>query len=244
MQLKVLGSSSKGNSYILESEKETLILECGVHFPVIKYELNFDITNVVGCLVSHAHKDHSKSAKEIMTAGIELYTTPDTAKSFNSTNHRLHPVEPQKLFKVGSFKVFPFPLKHDVECFGYLIEHTEMGKLMFVTDTYFIPYKFVGLNQVLVECNYDIDIANKAIENGAPKIVRDRVLESHMEISTVIKFLQANDLTTVHNIILLHLSDGNSNAIDFKKRVEEVAPGKAVTVADRNMSINISKTPF
>jgi len=244
MQLKVIGSSSKGNSYILKSETETLILECGVRFPDIKKALDFDITNVVGCLVSHAHKDHCKSAKDVAGVGIDLYTNQPTINSFDFTSHRLHAVESQKLFRVGSFKVFPFPLKHDVECFGYLIEHPDMGKMMFVTDTYFIPYKFVGLNQVLVECNYDINIANKNIENGAPVSVRDRVLESHMEISTVVKFLQANDLTSVHNIILLHLSDGNSNAVDFKKRVEEVAPGKSVTVADHNMTINISITPF
>ena len=45
-----------------------------------------------------------------------------------------------------------------------------------------------------------------------------------MEIDTTLEFLRANDLSKVNNIVLLHLSDGNSNVPDFQKRVKELAP--------------------
>ena len=56
MILKVLGSSSTGNCYLLQSsEGETLIIECGVHLKEIKKALNFNIRNVAGVLISHEH---------------------------------------------------------------------------------------------------------------------------------------------------------------------------------------------
>ena len=47
----------------------------------------------------------------------------------------------------------------------------------------------------------------------------------------------------VNNIILIHLSDGNSNACELQKRIHE-ATGKTVHFADKGIIININKTPF
>lgn len=46
MMLKVLGSSSKGNCYILENESEALILEAGIKFQDVKKALNWNIAKV------------------------------------------------------------------------------------------------------------------------------------------------------------------------------------------------------
>lgn len=55
MFLRVINSGSSGNGYILESENEALIIECGCKLIDIKKALNFNISKVVGCLVSHEH---------------------------------------------------------------------------------------------------------------------------------------------------------------------------------------------
>ena len=65
MELKILGSSSSGNCYILENEKEALIIEAGIRFIEVKKALNFNMRKVVGCLISHQHNDHAKYAKNI-----------------------------------------------------------------------------------------------------------------------------------------------------------------------------------
>ena len=59
MVLKVLGSSSKGNGYILDSGSEALILECGVNLKEAKKALGFDVKKVAGCCVTHQHNDHA-----------------------------------------------------------------------------------------------------------------------------------------------------------------------------------------
>lgn len=55
MKLKVLSSGSHGNSYILQSPTGTLLIECGIPYKKILQGLNFDLQEVVGCLISHQH---------------------------------------------------------------------------------------------------------------------------------------------------------------------------------------------
>jgi len=55
MHLKVIGSSSKGNGYVLISDTGSLLIECGVLFKQIRQALDFNFSGVHGCLISHAH---------------------------------------------------------------------------------------------------------------------------------------------------------------------------------------------
>ena len=44
MKLQVLGSSSRGNCYLIETNKnERLMLDAGVNFKTVQQELNFDL---------------------------------------------------------------------------------------------------------------------------------------------------------------------------------------------------------
>lgn len=52
--LKVVGSGSQqGNTYILETSEEKLMLDLGCKWIDIMESLKFDIGKVAGCLVSH-----------------------------------------------------------------------------------------------------------------------------------------------------------------------------------------------
>lgn len=55
MNLKVLSSGSHGNCYLLSTENETLILDCGMPIKEIKKGLNFDLRRVSGVVVTHSH---------------------------------------------------------------------------------------------------------------------------------------------------------------------------------------------
>lgn len=72
MKLYVLGSNSKGNGYILEGKSQTLLLEAGLPLKDVKEALKFDLSRVVGGVVSHLHGDHSKYAKLVYkTSGFD-----------------------------------------------------------------------------------------------------------------------------------------------------------------------------
>ncbi|MGV8149671.1 MAG: MBL fold metallo-hydrolase [Alkaliphilus sp.] len=249
MILKVLGSSSKGNCYLLQSDKETLketlIIECGVSFLEVKKSLNFDLSSVVGCLITHEHKDHCKYVENVFATGIKVFASGGTIKQMGVNGHLIFHTPPERVFSLGGYTILPFSTKHDcIEPLGFLIKHKEMGTMLFATDTYYLEYVFENLNHILIECNYSNEILDRNIEKGyMPKSLKKRVLFSHFSLDNVKDFLKANDMRTVNNIVLLHLSDANSNAKEFKSEIESLT-GKMVYVADKGLEIDLSLCPF
>lgn len=247
MNFICLGSSSSGNGYLLRaSNGETLIIEAGVKLDEVKRKVDFDLSKIIGVLVTHSHLDHSGKLNSYQMAGLNIYINDQTRQSMFGERHyyNVNIIKAKTTYQIGSFKVQPFPLKHDVENFGFLIDHPESGLFCFVTDTHYCPYTFPGLNNILIELNYsDAIVEEKLLKGNSNMFVRNRVLFSHMELQTAIDFLKANDLSKVNNIVLLHLSEGNSNAAEFQKRISEIT-GKSVHIAQKGLNINFDKTSF
>ncbi len=246
MKLTILGSSSSGNCYLFQANNgETLIVECGIDTKEIKKALNFDLANVVGCLVSHEHGDHSKSVQKMLDSGIDCYMSKGTCDSLSLNHHRAIILGEFKKITIGSYKVMAFKTQHDCkDPVGFWIYHPEMGLTIFATDTFYVEYIFEGMNNILIECNYAKDILYKNVADGIiTKTLRDRTLKSHFELENVKSFLMASNLLGVRNIGLLHLSDRNSDACRFKKEIEELT-GINTTIAEQGIEIDLSLYPF
>lgn len=248
MELKILGSSSSGNCYVLDNGKEALILEAGVAYSEVMKSLDFNISRVAGCLISHEHGDHCKEVGKFLDARIPVFASIGTIEHCKQMQGRLtkaQVIEDGIVYEIGNFKVQAFDVQHDcAEPFGFLIHHNETGMVLFATDTYYLAYTFKGLNNILIECNYRLDILEENIAKGLiPEQLRARTMESHMSYETCKETLLANDLKAVNNIVLIHLSSGNSNAKEFQQGIKE-ATGKSVHIASKGMKLNFGKTPF
>lgn len=241
MELKVLGSSSNGNCYILDNGKEALILEAGVRFQEVKKALGYNLRKVVGCLITHRHQDHAKYIKAYVDNGFYTLALPDVWEARGVWGSRSIAIAPKHGYKLGRFKVLPFDACHDVPCVGYLVEHPECGRLMFLTDSCECLCLFSNLNHVLIECNYSMPKLIEAVNAGVtPKSQLYRLPNSHMELQTCKSVLSDIDLSKVFNIVLLHLSDHNSDRSGFVSEIERQT-GKAVYAAAPNMTIDITK---
>lgn len=247
MRLKIINSNSSGNAYILENAKEALLLECGVKTDRIKRALKFNLSKVVGCLVSHEHKDHSLDVIGLMQNGIRVYATMGTWNALNieAFNYKKVVIKDRVQFSLGGFRIVPFKVQHDAaEPVGFLIHHKECGTVLFLTDTVYSPFTFHGLNNLIIEANYCETILEQRVEFGATgKFLRDRVKESHLSLQNCLQLLKCNDLSAVNNIVLIHLSDSHSDAKRFEQEVKNLT-GKNVTVADAGMEIEFNKTAF
>jgi phosphoribosyl 1,2-cyclic phosphodiesterase len=249
MKLKTISTGSKGNAYILETDTEALLIECGVTFSKIKQAIDFNFSKIKGCIITHEHGDHAKHAKDLIKQGADIYATPGTLKALkiNSQNHRVNEFSKDRYDnwlskKIGGFMIKPFDINHDAaEPVGFLIHHPECGTTLYLTDTSYSNYVFKGLNNLIIESNYsDQIIETKLNGNG---FLRDRIINSHMSLETLLELLGKNDLSKVNNIVLIHLSDSNSNAIEFKNAVRK-ATNCNVIVSDANQTIAFDKTPF
>jgi len=222
IDIKVLASGSGGNTYHLTDHTTPLLLEAGITWKMIKRGLNFRTSEIAGVLVSHSHGDHSKSVRDAMLAGLDVYVSAETSEELNITGHRVNIIKPKQQFKLGSWTILPFPLEHDVMNFGFLLQNTAGDKCVYITDTAYSPFKFSGITHLLIEANYSIDILRANVKAGivAPEL-KNRIIKSHFSIENVLEFLKVNDLSKVQEIHLIHLSNDNSNAELFKRKVQQ-----------------------
>lgn len=243
MELKILGSSSKGNGYVLEAKNEALIIEAGVKLLEAKKAVGFNISKVVGCIVTHQHNDHAGYVQEYAKAGVVVLALSSVIESKKLVRN-YKTIEIGKGYMLGNFKVLPFEVMHDVPCVGYLIEHPECGKVLFVTDTYAMQYRFTGVTHWLIEANYADDIlTDNILEGRIPQAMRRRLLTSHMELNNTKEVLISSDLSKTRNIVLIHLSDGNSDERRFIAECK-AATGKCVVAANAGMVINFDVIPL
>lgn len=241
MELHILGSSSRGNCYIIQDENEALIIEAGIKFVDVKKALNFNISKVVGCLITHRHGDHSKYAIDIVRTGIPTLALQDVIDAKMLSGSNVHSIQFGRGYKLKKFKIEVFPAKHDVPCAGFIVNHSKFGRLMFLTDSCDCEYIFPNLNHILIECNYSDEILLKAIKSGkTSKFQRVRLVDSHMELNTCKRVLSENNLSDVSNIVLLHLSDNNSEEALFVSHIQRMT-GKVVHTAKKDTKIILNK---
>lgn len=226
MKLKCIATGSTGNCYTLTSNSgETLILDCGISIKEIKKGLNWDITGVVGAICTHSHQDHSLSVYPLRRMGIPVYA----------------PYISQKPMAIGSgaFRIQSFDLTTvdgrwthtnadgmECPCYGFLITHKEMGRLLYITDTELIKWKFKDINHILLGVNYDKDL----VDTDNPKA--SHVFRGHLSIDTACDFVKANDSDSLQNVIMCHLSSENADKDSFIEKMKKVACGANVDVAE------------
>lgn len=231
MEIRVLGSGSSGNAYWVSDGVTPLLVECGLPIRKLREALDFSLSEVAGCLVSHAHMDHAKATHDLMQSGIDVYASPGTFVALHEflNHHRAKVLQPNVQTTAGTWTVTPFAAEHDAaEPLGFVLDSTVTGeRLVYSGDTCWIRERFAGMTHVLVECNNDWD----AVRDGAaPAPLKSRIVRTHMDLSAVKEFLAANDLSRVREIWLLHLSDDHSDEERFRREVQE-ATGKEVYVA-------------
>ena len=173
--------------------------------------------------------DHTKSFKEIMNAGIQIYTNDETVENMNiRTGELMKGVPERHPFRVGSFNVIPFELPHTtydkeanqlVPCsnYGYLVEHNEMGKLLYITDFEYSKYNFQKMNihHLVIECNYCEELVDKTEAN-----YRHR-LKGHCSLLTCKQFIKQNRTESLRTVTLVHLSGQASDARKIQKEIQE-----------------------
>lgn len=179
-----------------------------------------------------------------MKSGIPVYTAFETQSTLETiTGERTIAISPRTARQIGSFSVVPFNVPHDteIECYGYLIKHEEMGQLLFLTDLEYCKYNFSKLNieHIMVEANYDMELVDRDEPNYEHR------LRGHMSLDTALQFIQTNDNPALRNVVLIHLSDTSGNPALFLQRTKEtIEYGANVYVAEKGLEVDMNLCPF
>ena len=123
MIIDVLASGSTGNCYKLDDGNTSILLECGINLRDIYRKVDFNLTSIEGCLITHEHSDHAKSAHKIKAAGVPVYTSKGTQEILQLSDRRLHIISPDITFNIGSWRITPFKVLHDAkEPLGFVLQ--------------------------------------------------------------------------------------------------------------------------
>jgi phosphoribosyl 1,2-cyclic phosphodiesterase len=224
MKLNIIGTGSSGNCYLIEdSQKNSLMIECGVRIDKVKKALNFDFSKVEGCFISHEHQDHCEFFMEVEKCGVLCFT--------NKTYNLL-----ENIFCTPSYTIESFSLEHDVENIGFLIYSVvERKRLLYITDTKFVRWKFEIIDYLMVECNYDNDSLDRNIGKYQGELL-NRIVENHMSLSGVLEFLRAQELDLKH-VVLIHKSESNLNDELAKEEISKLLCATQLSIAKNGMEI-------
>ena len=187
--------------------------------------------------------DHSKSLNDFNSMGIPVFAPYEK-------------FEPHFYTKIyGEFDVKDFPLTttdnrwthtnadgSECPCYGFLITHPEMGRMLYVTDTNLIKWKFKGINHILLGTNYDKDLVNVDNQSKA-----NHVFRGHLSIDTACEFVKSNNSNDLQNVIMCHLSSENADSDSFIEKMKKVAKNANVDVAVAGKSWDLknpSECPF
>lgn len=177
---------------------------------------------------SHPPLDHSKSLNDFNDMGMPVFAPYEK-------------FEPHFYTKIyGEFEVKDFPLTttdnswthtnadgSECPCYGFLITHPEMGRMIYATDTELIKWRFKGINHILLGVNYDKDL----IDNEDSAKV-NHVYRGHMSIDTACDFVKANNSKDLQNVIMCHLSKNNADKDLFIEKMQKTVPNVNVEVAE------------
>lgn len=235
IDIRTIATGSKGNCYLLTNSRgEFLILECGIPWKKIAEAIQWNLSNVVGCCISHEHGDHARAVNDIRNHLIPIYCSEGTAEKLGLKGSMLWR-------RVGGewsgchashFFISAFPAVHDAaEPLIFVIQEWEADKdgdvVLFATDTEYIPKKVRGITKMMVEANYDMDYINESLVQGSLVSARKiRTVKTHMEIGTLEAWLKEEKaiggldlLTEVH---LIHVSKQNGYPEEFVRRIQRI----------------------
>ena len=241
IKIRSFGSGSSGNGYLIDDGRTQLMIECGIPLKKVQKSMRFDFSKIVGCLISHEHRDHCKHLPQLLdSTSIDFFATSGTFKAMSgdpvlhihaNDYYRFHQLKYRVTQKIGTWYVTPFEVQHDVEepC-GFLIDNTAGDRLVFITDSYYSRYQFPNVTHIMVEANYSKEIIDETMTTGFDLKRKTRLLESHFDFDRTLDFIKTNKSNRLQEVWLLHLSDSNSNEREFKEETQRVT-GVPVFVA-------------
>lgn len=240
MTLKItsIGSSSSGNSYIIQSESCALLLDVGLSGKKIRAGIaaaGLSEKDIKGILLTHEHVDHVGSVR--MMAKVcdraQIYTSRGTAfgtKGLDKVDEsRISCIYPGDSFELGDIQVKTFPLSHDAaEPLSYSFTKDD-DTLAVVTDTGIVTEEIfaamLDANKLVFEANHEEQLL---LFGPYPYNVKRRILGEQGHLSNraageaLSKVLEERRSDKDMSIMLAHLSSNNNTPGQAEFTVTEV----------------------
>ena len=245
MKFASLGSGSKGNATIIDTENGCLMIDCGFSIKETTRRLERvgkSPQDISAILVTHEHSDHWKGVLPFASKfSIDVYATAGCYRAVNvspATSELLKVICSHSEFMINNVHVLPIPVPHDAnEPVQYILSYDQY-RLGILTDvgniTPYIIQQYNNCTGLLVEANHDIEL----LQAGAyPKFLKDRVAGQwgHLNNHQTASLLSAIDQQSIQKLVIGHISESNNNSARVKQAIEDVFPrSEKIIYANQN----------
>ena len=229
MRFASLGSGSKGNSTIVESDTACVMVDCGfgLRNACTRLErIGKSPEDLTAIIVTHEHSDHWKGIGALSAKyNIPVYLSAGSlkAKEIQSGEALFNCIDSHKDFYVGDICIKPVPVPHDArEPIQYILSNGKV-QLGILTDLgHFTPHvvsSYSKCDALLLECNYDEDML---LDGPYPRFLKDRVsgMYGHLSNRQAADLLLALDLSRLKTLVIGHISAKNNDVSLIKAAIE------------------------
>ncbi len=218
MRLTVLGTGSRGNAVLLESEGDALLVDAGFSPRELARRLGvagLDAARLVGVALTHEHGDHARGAPGLAARlGVPIVASRGT---LDALEPRLRPgtatrtLAMSRRLECGAFTLRAYPTAHDAaEPVMLVVEDAQGRKAGIAYDvgspTTALSHACRGLDALVLETNHD-EVLLRA--SGYPSAVRARIAGRGGHLSNRQAALLAAEVAHagLGALVLAHISD-------------------------------------
>jgi len=229
MRFASLGSGSKGNSTVVESDTACVMVDCGfgLRNACTRLErIGKSPEDLTAIIVTHEHSDHWKGIGALSAKyNIPVYLSAGSlkAKQIQSGEALFNCIDSHRDFYVGDICIKPVPVPHDArEPIQYILSNGKV-QLGILTDLgHFTPHvvsSYSKCDALLLECNYDDDML---LDGPYPRFLKDRVsgMFGHLSNRQAADLLLALDLSRLKTLMIGHISAKNNDVSLIKAAIE------------------------
>ena len=220
--MSVLASGSTGNATYVESDKGSLLVDAGLTGKKMEglfSQIDKEIKNVNGILVTHEHADHIKGLGVLARKyGLPIYANEKTWSAIEKKDSRI-PMDQKFIFNpyetksLAGFDVESFNVSHDAIDPQFYVFHNNGKKFTILTDTGYVSDCMKGIikgsDAFMFESNHDVDMLRMC---RYPWKTKQRILSDMGHVSNEDAGLAMTDVITdnTKRIYLSHLSQDNN----------------------------------
>ncbi|MEO0289435.1 MAG: MBL fold metallo-hydrolase [candidate division WOR-3 bacterium] len=208
-----LSSCSDGNSFVLYSNPEELILiDAGLSHRKTRKLLeskSLSIENVKAIVITHFHRDHFIGLESILkkNPSITLYFNNNYKNHYQNHLFKTH-FEFGKSFNVNDFEFYPFEISHDMLNTGFIIKY-QNTKIGFLSDMGQFEDDLIPLlkdvNILVIESNHSKEGLHNSKYSDS---LKERILSEngHLSNEDTVKVIKKLYNDNIKYIFLHHLS--------------------------------------
>jgi len=233
MRFCSLGSGSLGNSFIVQENNTSLMIDCGfgLNETISRLErYNIKPNELTAILITHEHEDHIKGAFSLSNKyQIPIYLSHGTLsmckKKINSNyDIQINIIADLQPFLIDDIEITPIPVPHDArEPFQFMFK-SKAKSLAIITDLGFITnYLIKTLKEItalVIEFNHDRDMLTLS---DYPQSLKNRIggKYGHLDNMESIKLLKLINHNHIKWIAAAHLSEKNNDENLVKKLIAD-----------------------